>query len=103
MISDDSFFRKIPVAIDLKQRLVWEAAGWAIDAISWSFERLKSAALQIKNRVCHLLRRVVLLDLFIHEKSTFPTLVDFKTSKVPHLRSAGRTRYRCFAVYDLNQ
>jgi len=43
------------------------------------------------------------VDLFIHEKSTFPTLVDFKIGKVPHLPSAGWTPWRCFAVYDLNQ
>ncbi len=46
---------------------------------------------------------VALPDLFIHEKSTFPTLVDFKIGKVPHLPSAGRTPWRCFTVYDLNQ
>jgi hypothetical protein len=46
---------------------------------------------------------VALLDFFIHKKSTFPTLVDFKIGKVPHLPSAGGPRCRCFAVYDLNQ
>ena len=46
---------------------------------------------------------VALLDLFIHEKSTFPTRVDFIIGKVSHLPSAGRTRCRCFTVYDLNQ
>ena len=48
-------------------------------------------------------RLIALPDLFIHEKSTFPTLVDFKIGKVPHLRSAGRTPWRCITVYDLNQ
>jgi hypothetical protein len=35
---------------------------------------------------------VALLDFFIHKKSTFPTLVDFKIGKVPHLPSAGGPR-----------
>jgi hypothetical protein len=46
---------------------------------------------------------IALPDLFIHEKSTFPTLVDFKIGKVAHLPSAGRTPWRCFTIYDLNQ
>src|SRR5271166_6108700 len=43
---------------------------------------------------------IALRDLFIHEKSTFPTLADFKISKVPHLPSAGRTPWRCFSVEE---
>jgi len=46
---------------------------------------------------------IALRDLSIHEKSTFPTLKDFKIGKVPHLPSAGRTPWTCFTVYDLNQ
>jgi hypothetical protein len=47
MIKDDSFFKNIPAALDLKQRLTWEAAGWAIQMISLSFDRLRSAASRI--------------------------------------------------------
>jgi hypothetical protein len=44
MITENSFFRKIPAAIALEQRLIWEGAGWAIETISWSFDTLKAAA-----------------------------------------------------------
>lgn len=47
MISENSFFQKIPAVIDLKQRLIWEAAGWAIQMISLSYDRLKAAAAKI--------------------------------------------------------
>jgi hypothetical protein len=47
MITETSFFKNIPASITLEQRLIWEGAGWAIGAISWSFDRLKQAALQI--------------------------------------------------------
>jgi hypothetical protein len=47
MIGENSFFKRIPLVISLEQRLIWEGAGWAIQMISLSFERLKSAALQI--------------------------------------------------------
>jgi len=47
MLTEDSFFKNIPAALNLKQRIVWEAAGWGIEAISWSFEKLQAAAMQI--------------------------------------------------------
>jgi len=47
MIGENSFFKRIPLALDLEQRLIWEGAGWAIQMISLSFEKLKSAAAQI--------------------------------------------------------
>jgi hypothetical protein len=48
MITENSFFRKIPAAISLEQRLIWEGAGWAIETISWSFDTLKAAASKIQ-------------------------------------------------------
>jgi hypothetical protein len=47
MINENSFFKKIPQAIDLEQRLVWEAAGWAIQMMGLSYDRLKTAASNI--------------------------------------------------------
>ena len=47
MINENSFFKKIPQAIDLQQRLVWEAAGWAIQMMGLSYDRLKTAASKI--------------------------------------------------------
>jgi hypothetical protein len=47
MLTENSFFKRIPTAIALDQRLIWEGAGWAIEAISWSFDRLRAAASQI--------------------------------------------------------
>src|SRR5665213_898657 len=47
MIGDHSFFKKIPLALDLEQRLVWEGAGWAIRMIDLSFERLREAAARV--------------------------------------------------------
>jgi hypothetical protein len=47
MLGKNSFFRKTPSAIGLEQRLIFEAAGWAIEMISWSNDRLKSAAARI--------------------------------------------------------
>jgi hypothetical protein len=47
MISEDSFFKKIPLAINLEQRLTWEGAGWAIQMIDLSYNKLKAAASQV--------------------------------------------------------
>jgi hypothetical protein len=47
MLSDQSFFKKIPTVITLEQRLIWEGAGWAIDMIFGSYERLRQAAIRI--------------------------------------------------------
>ncbi len=47
MIGERSFFKKIPHIISLEQRLILEGIGWAIQMISLSFERLKSAAAQV--------------------------------------------------------
>jgi hypothetical protein len=47
MISENSFFKKIPLALDLPQRLIWEGAGWAIQMIALSYDRLKAAASQV--------------------------------------------------------
>jgi hypothetical protein len=47
MINENSFFRKIPLAINLEQRLVWEGTGWAIQMMALSYEKLKIAASQV--------------------------------------------------------
>jgi hypothetical protein len=47
MISENSFFKNIPLAINLQQRLIWEGAGWAIQMIALSYDRLKVAASQV--------------------------------------------------------
>jgi hypothetical protein len=47
MLSETSFFKRIPTVIALEDRLIWEGAGWAIDMIFWSYDRLKRAATHI--------------------------------------------------------
>ena len=47
MIGENSFFKKIPLAIDLRQRLIWEGAGWAIQMIALSYDKLKAVASQV--------------------------------------------------------
>lgn len=47
MLSENSLFTKIPTIISLKQRLILEGAGMAIESIDWSFGKLRSGALQL--------------------------------------------------------
>ena len=47
MITQNSFFKTIPGAIDLEQRLTFEGAGWAIQMLSLSYDKLKAAASQV--------------------------------------------------------
>lgn len=50
MLSEKSFFKKIPAIITLEQRLIWEGAGWAIQMTFWSYEQMRSAAARIDSR-----------------------------------------------------
>jgi hypothetical protein len=47
MITENSFFNKIPQAIDLEQRLILEGVGWAIQMLSLSYDKLKAAASRV--------------------------------------------------------
>jgi hypothetical protein len=47
MISENSFFRKLPVGMNLEQRLIFEGVGWAIQMLSLSYDKLKAAASQV--------------------------------------------------------
>jgi hypothetical protein len=54
MLPKNSFFKNIPKVIELEQRLVFEAAGWAIDTIFLSYEAMRATAATIKPSSEHL-------------------------------------------------
>jgi hypothetical protein len=47
MISENSFFKKLPEGMNLEQRLILEGIGWAIQMLSLSYDKLKAAASQV--------------------------------------------------------
>ena len=48
MLASDTFFRQVPKALEVRQRLILEGAGWAINSIYWAFDQLKAAAREVK-------------------------------------------------------